>query len=96
MVVVPEPAVKRVAAFDAGAVDGAVGPAVEEGADEALGFAVALRPVGASTEVFDPWSPAGERVAGGDVGAAVVGEDALDRDPVPIAVAAFSSRSTSA
>jgi hypothetical protein len=39
MVVVGEPAVKGRGAFSAGAVDGAVGPAGEHGADEALGLA---------------------------------------------------------
>jgi hypothetical protein len=37
---VPEPAVKGFGAFAAGAVDRAVGPAAEEGADEAFYFAV--------------------------------------------------------
>ena len=37
----------------AGAVDRAVGPAAEHGADEALGLAVGLRPVGAGAQVAD-------------------------------------------
>jgi hypothetical protein len=40
-----EPAGQRGVAFAAVAVDRAVGPAGEEGSDEALGFAVGLRPV---------------------------------------------------
>jgi hypothetical protein len=107
MVVVPEPAVKCVGAFCAGAVDGAVGPAVEEGADEAFGFAVGLRPVGAGAAVADAECLAGEGVDGGAVAGAVVGEDPLDLDAVALVVGeraaeegdrvvAFSSVSTSA
>src|SRR5215210_1450464 len=51
MVVGPEPAVKGGGAFSAGAVDRAVGPAAEHGADEALGFAVGARPVGLGAQV---------------------------------------------
>ena len=43
MVVTVDPAVKGCGAFVAGAVDSSVGPAAEQGADEALGFAVGLR-----------------------------------------------------
>jgi len=78
MVVVPEPAVKGSRTFGAGAVDGAVRPAVGEGADEALGFAVGLRPVGAGAVVADAELAAGERVDLGHVAGAVVGEDRLD------------------
>src|SRR3954447_15951818 len=55
MVVVPEPAVKCCCAFGAVAVDGAVGPAGEHGADEALGFAVGLRSVGPRAQVAQTW-----------------------------------------
>lgn len=82
MVVVPEPAVKGGGAFCACAVDGAVGPAVEHGADEALGFAVGLGAARSSAEVADAERLAGEGVDGGDVGAAIVGEYALDVDAV--------------
>src|SRR6059036_124704 len=82
MVVVPEPAVKGGGAFLACAVDGAVGPAGEHGADEAFGFAVCLRPVGASAEVADPERSAGERVHGRAVGGAVVAEDRFHADAV--------------
>ena len=64
MVVVPEPAVKGGGAFGAGAVDRAVGPAGEEGADEAFCFAVGLRPVGPGAEMFDPELAAGDRPYG--------------------------------
>ena len=64
MVVGPEPAVKGAGAFAASAVDGAVGPAVEKGADEAFGFAVGLGAVGAGSEVFDPEPTAGDRMDG--------------------------------
>src|SRR5262245_30668150 len=82
MVVVPEPAVKCSAAFAAGSVDRAVGPAVEQGADEALGFPVGLRSARPCAGVVDAEPSAGERVAGRTVGGAVVGEDALDLDAV--------------
>src|SRR5664279_3723793 len=84
MVVVPEPAVKGCGAFLAGAVDGAVGPAVGECADEAFGFAVGLWAVRSCAEVFDAERAAGERVDGGAVAAAVVGEQLLDLDAVSL------------
>ena len=73
MVVVPEPAVKGLGAFLAGVVDRSVGPACEQGTDEAFGFAVGLGAEGAGAEVADPECSAGERVDGGNVGGAVVG-----------------------
>src|SRR4030095_4622592 len=84
MVVVPEPAVKGGGAFAAGAVDGAVGPAVEHRADEAFGFAVGLRPVGAGAGVSDARPAAGGRVDCGAVGGAFVGEQPFDADAVPL------------
>jgi hypothetical protein len=42
-VVVPQPSVKGGGAFGAGTVDGAVGPAAQEGADEPLSYAVGFR-----------------------------------------------------
>src|SRR5690349_8779800 len=82
MVVVPEPAVKCHGAFAACAVDRAVGPAGEECADEAFGFAVGLWPVWPGAEVSDAELAAGDRVQDGAVGGAVVGKHALDADPV--------------
>src|SRR5437764_5436894 len=82
MVVVPEPAVKRGGAFAAAAVDRAVGPAVDQGAYEALCLAVRLRPVGTSAQVTDAERATGERVDRGAVATAVVGEHAFDGDPV--------------
>src|SRR5688572_19744847 len=82
MVVVPEPAVKRCRALAARGVDGAVGPAVQECADEALCFPVGLRPVGASAKVADAQAAAGEGVDRRPVAGAVVAEDALDADAV--------------
>jgi hypothetical protein len=64
MVVVPEPSVKRGGAFLAVAVDGAVGPAGEHGADEPLGFAVGLGSVGTGTQVLDRQRAARDRVYG--------------------------------
>ena len=49
-----EPAGEGEAPLLAVALDGAVGPAAEQGADEALGFAVRARRVGAGAQVFDP------------------------------------------
>ena len=46
-----EPAGEGCGAFGGGAVDGAVGPAGEQGSDEALGLAVGARPVGAGAQV---------------------------------------------
>jgi len=57
-----EPAAERSASFFAAAVDGAVGPAAEQGADEALCFAVGAWPVGPGAQVFDSQRLAGERV----------------------------------
>src|SRR5688572_27472535 len=82
MVVAPEPAVKGCGAFCAGGVDRAVGPAVEEGADEALGFAVGLGSVGPCADVTDAEQSAGEGVQAGSVGRAVVGDEFLDGDAV--------------
>src|SRR5690242_3878317 len=53
MVVVVDPAVKGGGALCAGAVDRAVGPAPEQGADEALGLSVGLRAVGPRAEMSD-------------------------------------------
>src|ERR1039458_9895701 len=82
MVVVIEPSVKRGGALGARAVDRAVGPATQEGADEAFGFAVGLGSVGAGAEVADPEGAAGGSVDRGAVGAAVIGQDPLDGDAV--------------
>jgi hypothetical protein len=57
-------------------------PAGEEGADEAFGFAVGLRPVGPGAEVADAELAAGGGVPVRDVGAPIVGQHALDLDPV--------------
>src|ERR1700675_972481 len=82
MVVVPEPAVKCLRALHARAVDGAVGPAAEQRADEALGLAVGLRAIGTGAAVADPELAASERVPGRDVGGAVVGQKPLGADPM--------------
>ena len=66
----------------AGAVDGAVCPAVEECADEAFCFAVGLWAIGARAEVPDTEGVTGECMDGGAVCASVVGEQLLDGDPV--------------
>jgi hypothetical protein len=84
MVVVPEPAVKGGGALGAVAVDRAVGPARQQRADEALGLAVRLRPVGPCAEVPDPERATGDRVGGRAVGRTVVGQHALDLDPLPV------------
>jgi len=74
MVVAVEPSVKGCGAFGAGAVDRAVGPAAEHGADEAFCFAVGLRSARPSAQVLDAERAAGDRVRGRDVGRAVVGQ----------------------
>src|SRR5271169_21457 len=84
MVVVPEPAVKGGGAFLACAVDGGVGPAVDQRADEAFCFPVCLWPVGPGAEMADAEGLAGERVDGGEVGGAVVGEQPFDLDAVAV------------
>ena len=60
MVVGVEPAVKGFGAFSVGAVERAVGPAAEHGADEALCFAVGLRASGSGAEVADAEGFAGD------------------------------------
>jgi hypothetical protein len=72
MVVGPEPAVKGRGAFCAGGVERAVGPAGEQGADQALGLAVGPGPVGAGARVAQPQGAAGERVDRGAMGGPVV------------------------
>src|SRR4029450_10414428 len=78
------PAVKGCGALGTGAVDSAVGPAAEQGADEALGLAVGLGAVGAGAQVADAERAAGDRVDGRAVGGAVVGQQALDLDAVAL------------
>src|SRR5450755_201350 len=82
MVVVPEPSVRGSGSFDAVAIDGAVGPAGDQGANEAFGFAVGLGSVGLGAQMADPESATSDRVQRGAVGAAVVGEQPLDGDAV--------------
>src|SRR5215210_3463780 len=82
MVVVPEPVVKGGGAFVAVAVDRAVGPAAEHGADEALCFAVGLWPARARAEVADTERSARNGVNGRAVGGAVIGQELLDGDAV--------------
>src|SRR3954471_14322015 len=82
MVVLPEPAVKGFGAFAAGAVDRAVGPAVDQGAYEAFCFPVGLRPIRTGAQVADAERATNERVDRAAVAAAVVGEHAFDGDPV--------------
>src|SRR5262245_661213 len=82
MVVVPEPSVKSCGALVAVAVDRAVGPPAEHGADEALGLPVCLRAIGAGAQVADSKRTAGKGVADRKIGAAVVGDELLDLDSV--------------
>ena len=58
-----------------------VGPALEQGADEAFGLAIGLRSVGAGLADSDLVAVAGFAPAAFEAGA-VVGEDALDLDAV--------------
>jgi hypothetical protein len=73
VIVEVDPAGERGGAFGAVAVDGAVGPAAYEGADDALGFPVGPGAVGTGAQVPDRERAAGDRVDGGAVGRAVVG-----------------------
>ena len=57
-----EPAGQCSASFVAVAVDRAVGPAAEQGADEAFGFPVRARPVWTGAQMLDPERLARERV----------------------------------
>jgi hypothetical protein len=68
-----EPAVEGATAFFGVVVDGAVGPAAEQGADEALGFAVGARPVRPCAEVLEAERSAGDLVDETAVTGAVVG-----------------------
>jgi hypothetical protein len=76
-----EPAGEGWAAFVAGAVDRAVGPAAEHRADETFRLSVRARPVGPGAEVFEAERLAGERVDRGAVRVAVVGHQSLNADP---------------
>src|SRR5579872_1528910 len=82
MVVVPEPAVKGFGSVGARTVDRAVGPAGEQGADEAFCFAVGLGPVGAGSEMADAEQPTRGGMRERDVCGAVVGDQLLDLDAV--------------
>src|SRR5262249_48058256 len=103
----PEPAVKCCGALLACPVDGAVGPAVDEGADEAFGFAVGLGPVGARAAASDAERCAGKCVERRDVGLPLSvstrstliarrRQKSSARRRKPTTVAAFSSGRTSA
>ena len=92
MVVVPEPSVKCFGALGAVAVDRAVVPASDEGADESFGFAVGLRASGSHAEMFDAQGAARDRVHRRDVGATVVCHHGLDGDPVPLVEADRSAQ----
>ena len=73
-----EPAGEGVGALARGRVDGAVGPAGQQGADEALGLAVGAGSAGPDAEVAKSQAAAGERVQRGDIAGAVIGHHALD------------------
>jgi hypothetical protein len=78
--VVVDPAGERAASFVAVAVDRAVGPAAEQGADEAFCFPVSARSVRACAQVLDPERFAGERVDRGAIRRAVIGHQPFDPD----------------
>src|SRR6266511_1873887 len=81
--VVPvEPAAECGGSLAARAVDGAVGPAVDEGADKTFGFPVRARPVRPGAQVADAERLAGKRVHDRAVAGAVICEHPLDPDPV--------------
>ena len=68
------------APFAARAVDGSVGPALDERANEALCLSVGSRAVGLGQQVPDPEAPTGGRVGLGAITAPVVGHRPLDCD----------------
>src|SRR3954466_7086903 len=78
MVVGVEPAVKGGGAFSVGAVERAVGPAAEHGADEALCLSVGLRAPRPGADVAEAQRLGGEGVDRGAIGRAVIGEQALN------------------
>jgi hypothetical protein len=73
VVVEVEEGSERRRALGARSVGVAVGPAAEQGADEALGLAVGARAVGLGAQVADPELATGAGVESRPVGVAVVG-----------------------
>src|SRR6516162_7526858 len=84
MVVGPQPAVKRTRTLAAVAVDRCVGPASEHRADKPLGLPVGLRPVRARAQMPDAQGTASDRMHRGAVRVAVVGQQALDGNPIAV------------
>ena len=81
-VVPPESAGEGARAVRAGGVGAAVGPAAQQGLDEALGLAVGARRVGPGTQVAQPKLLAMHSPGARAVGGAVVGHHLLDGDPL--------------
>src|ERR1700746_2170759 len=86
MVVVAPPSVKGCGALTAVAVDRAVGPTAEQRADESLRLAVRLRSVGASAQVTNAQSSAGDRMDRRAIAGSIVREQLLHGHPVALKV----------
>jgi hypothetical protein len=84
MVVVPEPSVKGGAPLAAVAVERAVGPAAEHGADESLCLAVGLRAICTRAQVTDLQRPASDRMDHRAIAGAVIGQQLLDGHAVAL------------
>src|SRR6266404_3651526 len=78
VIVVGEEFGESLGALGGGWIGAVVGPAAQESLDEAFGFSVGARAVGAGTQVTQAESSAGGGEAARDVAAAVVGHDAGD------------------
>jgi hypothetical protein len=65
-----------------GLIGASVGPFAGDGLDEAFGFAVGLRAIGPSEEMFDVVVATGGGKVMGTIGGAAIGEDTLDLDAV--------------
>jgi hypothetical protein len=82
VIVVGEEFGESESALERGGIGALVGPATEECLDEAFGFSVGARAVGAGAQVAQSEPFAGGGKAAGDVARAVVGHDAGDCDAV--------------
>jgi hypothetical protein len=79
-IVVVEVSREAIGSLDGGCVGSFVGPFAQEGLDEAFGFSVGLRAVGASSKVSELKLLTGGCEPVGAVAGAVVGHDGLDAD----------------
>ena len=78
----PQPGGKGTGSFCSRVIDRSVCPALVEGLDEALGFAIGPLPVGAGAAVADTHLGTGLAVKVRAVGRSIIGEDPLNHDPL--------------